>query len=153
MSEGLERIEQLATALLRNVDAPARRKLLRTIARDTRKSQSTRIAAQQNPDGTAFEPRREKTKRAPSKKGRIRRKAMFRKLRMAKHLKAGASDAEAWVGFSGSAARIARVHQEGLADSPATGMKKVRYARRVLLGLTDAEQEHVLTLLLGSLGE
>jgi hypothetical protein len=70
---------------------------------------------------------------------------------MAKHLKAGASDAEAYVGFGGSVSRVARIHQEGLADSPAPGMKKVRYARRVLLGLTDAEQERMLDLLLGSI--
>lgn len=151
MSEGLERIEQLATALLRNVEAPARRKLLRTIARDIRKSQSGRILAQQNPDGTPYDPRRQQATRARAKKGRIRKQVMFRKLRMAKHLKAGASDTEAWVGFGGRVARIARVHQEGLADSPAPGAKKVRYARRVLIGLTGEEQERVMDLLLGSL--
>jgi phage virion morphogenesis protein len=139
---------QVATALLRNVEAPARRKLLRTIARDIRKSQSDRIAAQQNPDGTPFEPRRQQATRARARKGRIRKQVMFRKLRMSKHLKAGANDAEAWLGFGGRVARIARVHQEGLADSPAPGMKKVRYARRLLLGLTDPEQERMLDLLL-----
>jgi phage virion morphogenesis protein len=151
VSDGLEQVDQLATALLRNVEAPARRKLLRTIARDFRKSQTARIVAQRNPDGSAFEPRRRQAKKAATKKGRIRRQAMFRKLRMAKHLKAGAGGSEAWVGFSGRAARIARVHQEGLSDVPSPGMKKVRYARRALLGLTGAEQERLLDLLLGSI--
>jgi len=72
--------------------------------------------------------------------GSIKRAAMFRKLRLGRNLRAGATDAEAWVGFSGRAADIARIHQEGLPDRPAVGAKPVRYVRRVLLGLTDAER-------------
>lgn len=73
---------------------------------------------------------------------------MFRKLRPAKFLKAGADAGEAWVGFTGRAAAIARVHEDGLADAPSRGGKNVRYAQRVLLGLTDREQGRIVDLLL-----
>ena len=110
-------------------------------------SQSDRIAAHRDPEGTAFAPRRPKPDRG-RKKGPLRQQKMFRKIRMAKSLKAGGNADETWVGFGGRASRIASIHQEGLADAPAPGQPKVRYARRVLLGLTVAEQQRVLDLLL-----
>ena len=70
---------------------------------------------------------------------------MFKKLRLARNLKAGASDAEAWVGFVGRAARIARVHQEGRVDRPSSGQKPVRYAKRVLIGPSAAEKQSCST--------
>ncbi|WP_083224529.1 phage virion morphogenesis protein [Sphingomonas panacis] len=82
------------------------------------------------------------------RQGRIRQKAMFRKLRNGRNLRAGSTDREAWVGFTGRAAEIARVHQDGLNDRPAARARPVRYARRVLLGLTAAERGAVLDLLL-----
>lgn len=72
--------------------------------------------------------------------GHIRKAAMFRKLRLGKNLRSGGTDAEAWVGFSGRAAEIAGVHQEGGTDRPAAKAKPVRYARRVLLGLSEADR-------------
>jgi len=145
MPDDFAPIADLARALLHNLDAPQRRTLLRQIGRYGQSANRTRIGAQQNPDGSAFAERRVKK---PSKKGAIRRKAMFRKLRMAKHLKAGATDNEAWFGFSGPAARIARIHQEGLIDAPAPGQAKVRYATRILVGLSSTDCERISELLL-----
>ena len=142
----LTQINDLAGALLQRVAPPARRQLLRRIARDIRKSQADRIAKQIQPDGQRFAPK--KSASGKRRKGQLREKVMFRRLRLAKFLKAGADPGEAWVGFAGRAAAIARVHQDGLEDSPTRGAKKVRYARRVLLGLTDAEQERILDSLL-----
>lgn len=144
MADDFAPIADLARALLHNLDAPQRRTLLRQIGRYEQTANRARIGAQQNPDGSAFAERRAKK---PSKKGAIRRKAMFRKLRMAKHLKSGATDNEAWFGFSGPAARIARIHQEGLADAPAPGQAKVRYAARVLIGLPHSDRERVMDML------
>lgn len=76
--------------------------------------------------------------------GAIRRKAMFRKLRQGRYLQAGSTPDEAWVGFSGHAAEIARVHQEGLKDAPHKGGRKARYPRRELLGLTEADRTNML---------
>lgn len=146
MSDLVE-IDQLAQALLRSVDPGKRRQLLRGIASRVRKSQSDRIARQIQPDGSAFAARKTK---AESRKGRLRAKMMFKRLRLAKYLKSGVDASEAWVGFSGRAAAIASVHQEGLADAPEKGGKKIRYPRRVLLGLTDAEQSMILDELLAT---
>ncbi|WP_018250783.1 phage virion morphogenesis protein [Sphingomonas melonis] len=144
MSDLVE-IDQLARALLRQIDPGHRRQVLRGIASKVRKSQSDRIARQIQPDGSAFAPRKTK---AQARKGRLRAKMMFRRLRLAKYLRSGTEGGEAWVGFSGRAAAIATVHQEGLDDAPEKGGKKVRYPRRVLLGLTDAEQSMILDDLL-----
>ena len=82
----------------------------RAVARDLRRSQSARIAAQLNPDGTPFAPRRPRLR---DQAGALRRKVerrkdpMFRKLRLARWLKAEGSAEEASVGFSGGALRIA----------------------------------------------
>lgn len=152
MSDDLAQVDQLAADLLANVAAGERRKLLRTVAREISKTQRSRIAAQVAPDGTPFAPRRAK---APTgrlrRKGAIKRQAMFRKLRMGKHLKAGATDMEAWIGFSGSAARIARVHQEGREDAPTSGQAKVRYPKRELLGLTEAERQAMLDVIFSAI--
>ena len=144
MSDLIE-IDQLAQALLRQIEPGKRRQFLRGVANKVRRSQSDRIARQTQPDGSAFAPRKTK---AQARKGRLRAKMMFRRLRMAKYLRSGTEGDEAWVGFSGRAAAIAAVHQEGLEDAPEKGGKKVRYPRRVLLGLTDAEQGMILDELL-----
>lgn len=148
----LAAVEQLANALLRSTAPAARRKILISIAQDIRRSQSDRIAAQKQPDGSAFAPRRPQasTKRT---KGKLRQKRMFTKLRLAKHLRASASADEAMIGFAGPAVRVARIHQLGLSDAPAPGMRKVRYARRVLIGLTPVEIERAMDLMLARVGD
>ncbi len=82
------------------------------------------------------------------RRGTIRRAAMFRKLRGGRFLRADATDREAWIGFSGRAAEVAKIHQEGLFDQPSIKSKKVRYARRGLLGLTERERGRAIELLL-----
>ena len=140
-------IEQLCRDLLLRTAPPERARLMRSIGREVRKSQSDRIAAQRDPEGAAFAPRRPKPDRG-RKKGKLRQQKMFRKLRMAKSLKAGGNGDEVWVGFGGRASRIANIHQQGLSDAPAPGQPKVRYARRMLLGLTEIEQQRILDLIL-----
>ncbi|MDH4743156.1 phage virion morphogenesis protein [Sphingomonas sp. CBMAI 2297] len=83
--------------------------------------------------------------------GSIRRAAMFRKLRNGRNLRAGATDRELWVGFSGRASEIAGVHQEGGRDRPAAKAALVRYPRRELLGVTDVEMQRMLDWLLAHL--
>lgn len=150
----LAELGALAVALLQKASPAERRKLLRAMARDLQASQRARIAQQQAPDGSAYPARRIKPV-APDRsrlrrRGSIRRDAMFKKLRLSRHLKAGASDREAWVGFVGRAARIARPHQEGGMDRPAPGQKPVRYAKRVLIGPTAAEEARLLDMLLAA---
>jgi hypothetical protein len=82
------------------------------------------------------------------RRGSLRRLAMFRKLRNGRNLKSGVDDLGAWVGFTGRAAQIASVHQEGGRDRPAVGAPEVRYAKRELLGTTDAERKRMLDMIM-----
>lgn len=66
MADDLLALEELAGGLVRALDPAARKKLLRTMARDLRKSQSARIARQQQPDGTPFVPRKKRAEPKPA---------------------------------------------------------------------------------------
>lgn len=81
------------------------------------------------------------------RKGKIRQQAMFRKLRNGRFLRADATDQEAWIGFTGRAAAVAIIHQDGGSDRPTAKAKPVRYAQRRLIGLTYAERSRSLDLL------
>ena len=139
----VEEVQAKLTALIANLSPQARRQLGRKIGQALRKSQSNRIARQQNPDGSAFEPRKPR-KEFGKKKGRIKRKAMFAKLRTARHLKVRSNGNEVSVGFNGSSAAIAAVHQYGLTARPSKEKDfKVQYAQRELLGFTEEDIEMI----------
>ncbi|CAM3517823.1 phage tail protein [Rouxiella silvae] len=67
---------------------------------------------------------------------------MFRKLRAARFLRADAYPDAVVVGFKGSAAKIARVHQYGLTDQVAH-RASAKYPARQLLGLTEQDIESI----------
>ena len=139
----VEEVQAKLTALIANLSPQARRQLGRKIGQALRKSQSNRIARQQNPDGSTFEPRKPR-KEFGKKKGRIKRKAMFAKLRTARHLKVRSNGNEVSVGFNGSSAAIAAVHQYGLTARPSKEKDfKVQYAQRELLGFTEEDIEMI----------
>lgn len=145
MSDEFSDVQAWAAALLAQLRPAERRRVNRAIAVELRRSEGQRIAAQQNPDGTPYAPRRAK-KNLRGKAGAIRRR-MFARLRTARYLRVQATDSEAIVGFTGAAARLALVHQEGRTDRPAPGQKPVRYPRRKLLGFTQQERDMVLDTL------
>ncbi|HBS2988595.1 TPA: phage virion morphogenesis protein, partial [Klebsiella pneumoniae] len=118
-------------ALLAGLEPAARKRMLRDLAQQLRRSQQNNIRMQRNPDGTAYEPRRVT---ARTKQGRIRRQ-MFAKLRTTKYLKAVASHDTASVEFESRVQRIARVHHYGLRDRVSRKGMEVRYAKRRLLGM------------------
>ncbi|ATG18376.1 phage virion morphogenesis protein [Ralstonia pickettii] len=128
---GLYELDAYLAGLLAKLDAPQRRVLARAVAVELRRRQSARIAAQRNPDGTAYEPRKPQLRH---KRGGIRR-AMFTRLRMAKWLKAEADPNAAVVTFAGSAQRIAAVHHFGLRDRVNKNGLTAQYPARALLGL------------------
>ena len=135
MVDSLTARETWCAPLLANLQPGARRALARAMANDLRRSQSGRIAQQQNPDGSAYEPRKPRIR---DKKGRIRR-GMFAKLRTAKFLRAKSDQDSVAVEFTGRVARLARVHQEGGEDRVAKGGPRVRYPKRALLGYTSGD--------------
>lgn len=63
MTDDLAELEQIAGALVRSLSSAERRSLMRRMARDLALSQRQRIAAQKQPDGASFTPR--KAKQAP----------------------------------------------------------------------------------------
>ncbi|END3406122.1 phage virion morphogenesis protein [Klebsiella pneumoniae] len=127
----LREVDAWLDALLAGLETAARKRMMRDLAQQLRRSQQNNIRMQRNPDGTAYEPRRVT---ARTKQGRIRRQ-MFAKLRTAKYLKAVASPDSASVEFEGRVQRIARVHHYGLRDRVSRKGAEVRYAKRRLLGL------------------
>jgi phage virion morphogenesis protein len=145
MSDPLQQLEYWAAPLVASMQPQAQRALLRQVARDLRSAQSKRVAAQKNPDGSAFEQRKPQPQ-AAQKKGKAR--AMFGKIKQAKHLKVLQEPGGIAVGFAGRASRIARVHQYGLKDRVTPDGLQVQYAQRQLLGFTPADIDMVRSTLL-----
>ena len=147
----VDELQAKLTALINNLSPQARRQLARNIGQALRKSQSQRIARNQNPDGTAFEPRKPR-KDFRKKQGRIKRKAMFAKLRTAQHLKVRSNGNEVSVGFNGASAAIAAVHQYGLQGTVDKNKGfKVQYAQRELLGFAESDVELIENLIIEQL--
>lgn len=149
MADDLRALEDWAGALLAKLAPKERRQLNQGIARKLRRSQQQRIAAQKNPDGTPYAPRKA---RQPlrSKQGRIKQK-MFTKLRQARHLKLQSDAGSIALGFLARTARLARVHQYGLRDRPGKGQADVHYNRRELLGFAPADLDMIRDELLDQL--
>ncbi|WP_321815686.1 MULTISPECIES: phage virion morphogenesis protein [unclassified Paraburkholderia] len=149
MMHDLRALETWATALLTQLAPPARRKVMTAVARDLRRSQQTRIASQQNPDGTAYTARKAKpAKNLRGKSGRIKHAAMFARLRTARYLTVEATPDGLALGFTGRVARIARVHQLGELAPVSPGGPNAQYPARRLLGFTDADRELIRDQLL-----
>lgn len=140
MSEDLERLEAWVAPMLQRLQPAERNRLARKVGTALRRSQQKRIAAQRNPDGSTYAPRRPAPPRR-AKAGRIKRGAMFAKIRQARHLRVRANAQEVSVGFSGRVSRIARIHQEGRADTVGTNRKRITYERRLLLGFSQADEQ------------
>lgn len=147
----VEEVQAKLNALINNLSPQSRRQLAQNIGQALRKNQQARIARQENPDGTTFEPRKPR-KEFGKKKGRIKRKAMFAKLRTARYFKIKSNANEVSVGFNGSSAMIAKVHQYGLMSSPSkTKDFKVRYAQRELLGFSQSDLDIIEDLVIEQL--
>ncbi|SEA27970.1 phage virion morphogenesis protein [Marinobacterium iners] len=139
----LQRLETWATPLLEKLGPKERKRLARTISIELRRSQRQRIAEQRNPDGSAYAPRR-----GQAKTGRVRRKAMFTKLRTTKYLKAKYNANSVSTGFFGDIAILARVHHYGLRDRVAPSGPDVKYEQRELVGWTETDIDLVQDLLI-----
>ena len=133
--------------LLAALGSAERRKLAREIAADLRQRQQRRIAAQLNPDGTPYAPRKPRLR---AQAGRIRR-SLFARIRTTRYLQVDATGEAAAVQIAGRAARIARVHQYGLVDRVAPGGPDVRYTERRILGFADADEAAVGDLVIDHL--
>ncbi len=75
---------------------------------------------------------------------------MFAKLRTARYLKVKADASGVTVGYSGVAARIARVHQFGERDRVAAGVY-TDYPARELLGITPADERLIQRIIMDNI--
>jgi phage virion morphogenesis protein len=148
MADDLTALEDWAAGLLHQISPAGRRTVAQAISRALRTSQQQRIAAQLDPEGAPFVPRKPRLR---GKKNRIKRTAMFAKLRTARYLKARATDSVASVEFTGRAGQIATVHQEGDEDRVAPGGPRVRYPRRRLLGFAGTDRAMIRDVLIDHL--
>ena len=135
-------LDDWLAGLLSRIEPKQRRVINRKVAFELRRSQAGRIAAQQNPDGSAYAPR-SRSKNLRSRKGSVRRKAMFARLRTQRYLKVGADADGLDVSFRGRAAVIALVHQYGDTHTSSTGQKFVT-PKRELLGLRKEDLEMIV---------
>lgn len=147
-TDPLTELATWANPLLDKLSAAERRKLAKSLAVELRRSQQARIKAQKNTDGSHYEQRKLR-----KKAGRIKREAMFAKLRKAKYLQAKSQPEGASVGFFGRVANLARVHQRGLKDRVQRGGPEIQYERRELLGFTDQDRALIQQHLISHLGD
>ncbi|MDR3398740.1 MAG: phage virion morphogenesis protein [Pandoraea sp.] len=145
MATDLHELDAWAVGLLNSISPAGRRVLAGNIARELRRRSQDRIAAQVNPDGSAYEPRKPQLLRR--KQGSIRRK-MFMKLRTARYLKAEGSADGAVVKFIGQVQRMAIVHHYGLRDRVQKDGPVVKYSARELLGISDSDQSTLADLVI-----
>ena len=151
--EDLSQLTAWASGLLAQLDAGSRAQLARQIAADLRTANQRRIAAQTAPDGAPFAPRREPLRQRTGQR-RIKRGAMFRKLRLSRYLKARGSASIAVVEFAAAVQRIADVHHHGLRDrikNQGRSGPEVQYTARPLLGIADADVTRITDLILAHL--
>lgn len=131
----LELLTEYLGTMLQQLSDAERRKLEMSIGRKIRASQKTRITRQQNPDGSAFVPRK---KRLRDKKNKIKNK-MFNVIKNAKYMRVQRTAQGMAIGFTGRIAFIARGHQFGLVDKVDRDGPSVKYDSRELLGFTEEE--------------
>lgn len=152
--DDLEALEEWAGSALARLQPAERRKVAMDVGRELRRNQQRRIAAQRNPDGSAYAPRKPRVvegRPLREKRDRIKRQAMFMKLRTARMLKVETDNAGIVIGFAGRVARIARVHQEGQESEVDPGRNKYQYPIRQLLGLDQTDRELIKDKLLAHL--
>jgi phage virion morphogenesis protein len=151
--DGLEALASYLVDLTDRLKPGERAKLGRRIATELQKANAARIAANVDPEGAAFVPRKKHRQlRGRAKSGlRARRKQgkMFLRARSTANLRAKANASEARVGFVGAMVRIMGVHQEGLEDhvtrDPSSPIAK--YPMRRVLGFGPDDRLMILELL------
>lgn len=135
MADDLDDLVDWAEPFLERMAPGELKKLNRSIANGLRQNARSRIAAQEAPDGTPYSPRVAKTN------GRIRRKAMFRKLRQNGRFRTDAGTDYAAIGWRGKNASIARIHQYGKRGRVTKDGPWYDYPERRLLGFSRDDRE------------
>ncbi|MBF5003363.1 phage virion morphogenesis protein [Diaphorobacter caeni] len=146
-------LETWAEGMLQKLQPSQRRRITVDVARKLRAANAARMAAQTEPDGNRWEPRKTPATTMRSKAGRIRQAAkqklpLFAKMKAAKNLKARGSPGSALVEIVSRAQRIARVHHFGETDNVNPHGPAYRYPARELVGISDADTDLIRDVLL-----
>lgn len=153
MSQDLSDLTTWASGLLAQLSAASRKDLAKRIAADLRTANQQRMAAQTAPDGTPYAPRKPQLRDQLKGRG-VRKGLMFKKLRLAKYLKARSTSSAAVVEFAGAVQRIAQVHHHGLRDQVNKGRgPEVQYTARPLIGISESDTQRITDLVLGHLAK
>lgn len=145
MADDLLKLNDWLTPLINKLEPSQRLRLAKEVAKEVRKSNQANMAAQQAPDGTPWQPRKNKLR---DSRGRLRQGPMFPKLRTARHIKTQGLPNEAVVQFVGRTARLAAVHHFGLRDRVSAGGAEYSYPARELLGISDPTIEAIRDIVL-----
>ncbi len=144
-----QELDETLSVLLQQLSPQSRQIFTRQVAKELRQRQQKHIQEQKNPDGSPYIPRKNKRQ---DKHGRIRRK-MFTRLRTARFMKTESNTDEAAVTFAAGVTNLSAVHHYGLRDKVSPDGPTVRYARRQLLGFTDADIEWIKDLALAHIAK
>lgn len=139
--DDLTALENWLDPLIQRLASSEKNKLFKSLGQQLRKRQADRIRKQQNPDGTPFTPRKNRIQKNNQVKAR---KAMFLKLRQARHLKIKTNAEGVAVGYQGRAAKIAKIHQGGFLAKVAPSGPLFQYPARKLLGFSQADKDGLL---------
>lgn len=140
-TDDLDALAGWVEPLIQKLEPAERRKLMKAVSRDLRQANQERIKQQQGPDGQNWEPR--KPRKLRGKKGFVRKKAMFTKLRTAKYLKINTSPDSAGLSFTGLSGRIAAIHHYGLRAKVDKNGPTYDYPARELLGFSRSDPERI----------
>ncbi len=120
------------------IDPAARRALLMDIGRELRRRNQRRIAAQTDPDGAAWAPRKRNSH------GKVRKHAkMLQGFRDGRRLRLKVTTGSMELGYDGRNAWMARIHHYGEVAAVARGGANVKYLARRLLGMPEDDQQFV----------
>jgi phage virion morphogenesis protein len=157
---GIEQLETFLADFASSIEPAERKKMGLKIAAHLQKARQKTIGANVDAEGRAFEPRkkpraRRKRDKVTQLKRSIKQRKMFLRARNTQYLRKEATTGEARVGYVGAMARIMTVHQEGLEDTvtrdPSSPVAK--YAMRRVLGISEADNEAIMDIVLEQLAQ
>ncbi|HEX2794709.1 MAG TPA: phage virion morphogenesis protein [Croceicoccus sp.] len=143
--EGLEAIEPWLAGVMTRLKPGQRLRLAKKVGQVLRKRNADRIGQNVQPDGSAMEPRKPRSRKGGDKAS-ARRGKMFRKISLAKNMRIRANADRVEITFSPLVAGAAAVHHFGLIDKVehAAGAPKYRYPARRLLGLPKGDRDMIM---------
>lgn len=136
MSDNFAELAPWLERIAQQLNDGQKRTLNRRLSTKLRANLKRRLAAQTDPDGRRFTPRKR------NQIGSIRSGAMFK--RLPKMIKTAYSSSHAEVGFSGRTAEVMAVHQYGKTIKPSANARATRYAIRETVGWSDDDKQIII---------